>query len=217
MIARIPGACRVKDTHIESARYRRRITESKVLVRVPSGKAATVDRNAHVLKGPRSDVLPVEHVHVARIAELIGEPVARVVVAQNDEHVDPRVAEALHPLHEIEPGRIVPLVAVENVARQDDESAFLFDRRSHQIVERLAGRQLDLLGEISRLARQPDQRTIQVQVRSMKELESRHRIVSPPASIVKFHREHGQWPNCRGGQSFTDTRRWLARSGSTFS
>ena len=105
--------------------------------------------------------------HVAGKFELAGEPIGRVVIAQDYKGVDARLAQAPHPVHEIKGYLKVAHVAVEDVAGEHHEAAFLLDCKRNQVVERLARRRLYALSEFRRLARKPDQRAVQVQIGGM--------------------------------------------------
>ena len=91
-----PRAGRMENPDIEQPRHLRRVTERDVLLDIPAREAAPVNRNADVIKRPRFGMPFREHVDVASVGQLVGETVARIMVAERQKHVDARLGEPLH-------------------------------------------------------------------------------------------------------------------------
>ena len=103
------------------------------------------------------------------------KPVLRVVIACDEEHAHAGCLKPRHACEEVEPGEVVPQIAVEDVARKHHKPAPLLDGERDQPVEGRAGGAFDAICEILRFAPEPEQRAVQVQVGCMQELEGRHR------------------------------------------
>ena len=107
----------VEHADVQRPRSSWRVVARDVLGQVPAGIAAAVDGYPYIVQRPRGGSGLREDVHVLRHRKLVGEPILRVVVAEDHEDVDAGLAEAPHALDEVEASLEVPQVAIEDVSR----------------------------------------------------------------------------------------------------
>ncbi len=93
------------------------------------------------------------------------------MVAVDHEGVNLRFAQPVHLVREEQAGVVVLPITVVKVAGEHDKVHLLIQRQVHQILEGPARRSPEMLDGGAFVLLEPFQRTIDVQIRSMDELE----------------------------------------------
>ena len=161
----------VQQTDIEHARYGGRIVGRKIRGNCRSSEALAVDRDAQLVEHDRFRFAVREHVDVVGQRQRAGHLVRGVVVAGDYEHANPGLAQLGHLGHEEQPGALVPPVAVVEVAGDEHERGRLVDSQLHQVFHRPPGGLANLLDRSPLVTFEPFQRTIEMNVGSVNELE----------------------------------------------
>src|SRR3984957_14079681 len=101
------------------------------------------------------------------------------MIAVDEIYRDALFCEAAHLLDEEQPRLIIAPVSVVEIAGDDDERDFLLDRRVDQIGKGGSRGRPDSGGGRPLLARQPFERTVEVNVAGMDKSKAAHMRFSP--------------------------------------
>ncbi len=155
---------------VEHPGDRRRIVAGEVGRHVLVGEALAVDGDAQRVQGVGVWPVGVEQRHV-RHPERAGHAVLCIVIAAHHKHLPPRVGKPSHLVGEKKAGAVVRPIPVIDVAGDHEKRGVFRDRKVNQTPERAPSRAPDQLGGRSWIGFEPAQRTVEMDVGGMNELE----------------------------------------------
>ena len=164
----------VKQRDVEHPRRRRAIAGGEVVVGRRRCEALAMERDPELGQGMGAAGFGVEHHHALRHFQVPGDAVLSVVVAVDDEDLNPRRGKASELLHRKEARAHLPPGPVVKVASNDDEGGLLLDRKVHQIRKRRPGRVPYPADRLAVRSRQPDHRAVEMNIGRRKEGKIAH-------------------------------------------
>ncbi len=157
---------------VEQPGDRRRIGERDILGHFALRETLAVNGGADVLDDHGVRPVRAQDRDIVGEFEASGERIGGVVIAEDHDDAHAMLAEAPHLAREEKPGVIALPLAVEDVAGDDDEAAFLRDGERDEIVEGLARGVVDASRKILGFPREPKQRAVEMKIGGVDETKA---------------------------------------------
>ena len=174
---------RVQDADVERSGDGLRISQGQIVDDGALPEALPVEDDAQIVDSRGFGSSRSEDMDVVRQGQAAGDLALGIMVAMEQVDRNAGLVETAHLADEVQAGVVVAPVTVVEIARDDEKGHLLFDGNSNELIERFPRSRADALRDASLLPGKPFQRTVEVNVRSVKGNETTSRPTRSVASV----------------------------------